>query len=76
MSDPVLSLVHVQRYYGEGHARLDVFTDASMALRPGELVALVGPSGAGKSSLLHIAGLLEEPNAGEVMVAGKPISKK
>ncbi|MGI9481583.1 MAG: ABC transporter ATP-binding protein [Hyphomicrobiales bacterium] len=75
MSNPVLSLIHVQRYFGEGHARLDVFTDASMALMPGELVALVGPSGAGKSSLLHIAGLLEEPNAGEVVVAGKQMSQ-
>ncbi len=38
---------------------------------PGEIVALVGPSGAGKSSLLHIAGLLEAPTAGEVFIAGQ-----
>jgi lipoprotein-releasing system ATP-binding protein len=37
----------------------------------GEIVALVGPSGAGKSSLLHIAGLLEQPTAGEVFIAGR-----
>ncbi len=74
MSKPVLSLSHVQRYFGEGRARLDVFKDASMELFAGELVALVGPSGAGKSSLLHIAGLLEAPDAGEVYVAGRDMS--
>ncbi|MGI9373267.1 MAG: ABC transporter ATP-binding protein [Hyphomicrobiales bacterium] len=70
MSDPVLSLINIQRYFGEGRARLDVFTDASMDLMPSELVALVGPSGAGKSSLLHIAGLLEAPDAGDVVIDG------
>ncbi len=43
----------------------------SLALRAGEIVALVGPSGAGKSTLLHVAGLLERPDGGEVLVAGK-----
>jgi lipoprotein-releasing system ATP-binding protein len=75
MNSPVLSLAHVQRYFGEGAARLDVFKDASMELFAGELVALVGPSGAGKSSLLHIAGLLEAPDAGEVRIAGREMSK-
>ena len=40
--------------------------------RPGEIVALVGPSGTGKSTLLHIAGLLEKPDKGDVFVDGKP----
>ena len=42
-----------------------------MALRPGEMVALVAPSGAGKSTLLHVAGLLERPDAGDVLVGGR-----
>lgn len=41
-----------------------------MAIRQGELVALVAPSGAGKSTLLHMAGLLEWPDGGDVMIEG------
>ncbi|MGE0006610.1 MAG: ABC transporter ATP-binding protein [Parvibaculaceae bacterium] len=68
---PALELRHVARSYSEGANRLDVFLDASLDVLPGEIVALVGQSGSGKSSLLHIAGLLEAPTAGEVFVAGQ-----
>jgi lipoprotein-releasing system ATP-binding protein len=74
MSDglkPALELRHIARSYSEGATRLDVFLDASINVRSGEIVALVGQSGSGKSSLLHIAGLLEAPTAGEVFVAGQ-----
>lgn len=67
----VLSLSHVARSFTEGRGRLDIFKDVNVDVRAGEIVALVGQSGAGKSSLLHIAGLLEAPTAGEVFVAGQ-----
>jgi lipoprotein-releasing system ATP-binding protein len=72
---PVLRLDRITRLYKQGDATLEVFTGVSLALAPGELVALVGPSGAGKSSLLHIAGLLEAPSGGEVMIAGRAASQ-
>ncbi|WP_422023284.1 ABC transporter ATP-binding protein [Pyruvatibacter mobilis] len=72
MSRPALELQNVERTYQQGEVPLHVFRGASLTIQPGELVALVGQSGAGKSSLLHIAGLLEKPDAGEVLVQGAP----
>jgi lipoprotein-releasing system ATP-binding protein len=68
---PALELKSIARSYGSGETLLEIFKDLSLRVVPGEIVGLVGPSGAGKSSLLHIAGLLEKPSAGEVMIAGQ-----
>ncbi|HEX3674081.1 MAG TPA: ABC transporter ATP-binding protein [Rhizomicrobium sp.] len=65
-----LRLSGVARSYTQGQTTLDVFKSVDLAIMPGELVALVGPSGAGKSSLLHMAGLLEQPSGGEVIIGG------
>ncbi|MCW5723741.1 MAG: ABC transporter ATP-binding protein [Maricaulaceae bacterium] len=69
--EPVLSLKDVRRTYRTEAGELPVLRGASLDLRPGEIVGLVGPSGSGKSSLLHIAGLLERPDGGEVRVDGE-----
>ncbi len=71
----MLRLENVSRRYKEGEGQLEVFRDLSMTLAAGEIVALVGPSGAGKSSLLHIAGLLEAPSAGEIYIDGVAASR-
>ena len=65
-NDPVLSLDRVERRYED----LVILKACDLSLKPGETVALLGPSGSGKSSLLHIAGLLEQPSAGEVKIGG------
>jgi lipoprotein-releasing system ATP-binding protein len=70
MSDFVLELDAIDRTYVTEVGELPVLQGASLALSPGEIVGLVGPSGSGKSSLLHAAGLLERPDAGEVRVRG------
>lgn len=62
----VLRLDKIERAFGD----LVIVSDVSLTLGRGEIVALVGPSGSGKSSLLHIAGLLEAPSAGEVYING------
>ena len=60
----------VQTFHQAGRA-IEVLKGASLALGPGEIVALTGPSGAGKSTLLQIAGLLERPRGGAIVVSGE-----
>ena len=72
MAEPSLRLAGVVRTYRSGDEGLEVLRGATLALAPGEVVALVAPSGAGKSTLLHLAGLLERPDAGEIHILGRP----
>src|SRR5690606_19385047 len=64
----------VHRTYMQAGQPLPVLRGVDLRLQPGEIVALIGPSGAGKSTLLQIAGLLDRPDAGEVLIAGEPCS--
>ena len=66
-----LRLAGVCRTYRSGDLDLHVLRDADLTLEAGEIVALVAPSGTGKSTLLHLAGLLEKPDGGQVMVEGR-----
>ncbi len=66
----VLSLQNVGRSYHTSAGTLEVLKSATLAMVPGELVALVGPSGSGKSTLLQIAGLLDTPQSGTITIAG------
>lgn len=67
----ILKIDSVSRHYGEGETRLDILKDANFTLHKGEMVGLVAPSGTGKSTLLHLAGLLEKPDEGNVFVNGR-----
>ena len=71
----LLRLENVSRRYKEGEGQLEIFSNLNMTLQAGEVVALVGQSGAGKSSLLHMAGLLEAPSAGEIYIGGQAASR-
>jgi lipoprotein-releasing system ATP-binding protein len=70
MSESVLALRGLVRRFKSGSTYLVVLDAVDLDVRPGEIIGLVGPSGSGKSSLLHAAGLLEEPSGGEVILAG------
>lgn len=70
-----MELKNIRRTYGKKETSLDILTDVNLSLYPGEIVALVGPSGSGKSTLLHIAGLLDTPSGGTIVINGKNVSK-
>jgi putative ABC transport system ATP-binding protein len=67
---PILEFVDVVKCYGSGPTEVRALTSVSFDVAPGEFVAVRGPSGCGKSTLLHLAGALEEPSAGRVLVDG------
>jgi lipoprotein-releasing system ATP-binding protein len=67
---PALELRAVVRTYRSGESDLHVLRGVDLVLNPGEITALVAPSGTGKSTLLHLAGLLEKPDSGQVRIAG------
>jgi lipoprotein-releasing system ATP-binding protein len=71
MSEPPLRLAAVERRFRTEAGELAILRGADLALAAGEIVALVAPSGTGKSTLLHLAGLLEKPDGGEVWVGGR-----
>lgn len=73
--EPVLALSGLRRSFQQGERTLHVLNGASATLWRGQAVALVGPSGSGKSTLLHIAGLLETPDDGRVVVNGRECSR-
>jgi putative ABC transport system ATP-binding protein len=67
----VLEVRSISKVYGRGAAEVQALRDVSLTVAAGEMVAVMGPSGSGKSSLLTIAGTLEEPTSGAVIINGK-----
>jgi lipoprotein-releasing system ATP-binding protein len=68
---PALELRGVRRVFRQAATELAVLNGVDLTLAAGEIVALVGPSGAGKSTMLHVAGLLERPDGGVVLIDGE-----
>ncbi|MET0820001.1 MAG: ABC transporter ATP-binding protein [Aeromicrobium sp.] len=73
MSEVLLELRGVSRVHGEGAAEVRALQSVDLQLVAGELVAVMGPSGSGKSTLLTLAGGLDRPTAGEVLVEGESL---
>jgi putative ABC transport system ATP-binding protein len=74
MTGPLLSAEDVSKSYRLGAARVDAVRGVSLAVAPGDFVALQGPSGSGKTTLLNLLGLLDVPDEGRVRVDGRDAS--
>ncbi len=71
----MLQLRKVSKVFGEGAGQVHALRDVDLWVEPGSLVAVMGASGSGKSTLLTIAGSLEAPTSGDVIVGGAALSK-
>ena len=75
MTNPILEMIDVVKSFGRGPTETRALSGVSLHIEPAEFVAIMGPSGCGKSTLLHLAGGLEEPSAGRVLVDGRDVSQ-
>lgn len=71
---PTLELRAASRIHGSGHVRVDALVEVNLKVDPGTLVAVMGPSGSGKTTLLSLAGGLDRPTSGEILVEGAPLA--
>ena len=71
---PVLSINDVRRRYGAGATEVVALDGVSLTVQAGEFVAIMGPSGSGKSTLLNMAGGLDHPTSGTVLVDGNDLA--
>jgi putative ABC transport system ATP-binding protein len=71
----ILELREVHRTHGSGETAVHALAGVTLTVDAGELVAVMGPSGSGKSTLLNLAGGLDRPTQGEVLVDGTELGR-
>jgi putative ABC transport system ATP-binding protein len=75
MTAPHVTITDVTRVHGSGEAAVTALAGVSPDIHAGELVAVMGPSGSGKSTLLNVAGGLDQPTSGTVVIGGDTLNE-
>ncbi|HVF20451.1 MAG TPA: ABC transporter ATP-binding protein [Mycobacteriales bacterium] len=73
-AEPVVEAVDVTKAYELDGVTVDALRGISLAVRPGDYLAIVGPSGSGKSTLMHLLGGIDRPSTGTVRVGGRDVA--
>ncbi len=76
MNNTILELCDIKKSFKQGSQKLEVLRGVNLEINQGEIVALIGPSGSGKSTMLQIAGLLELPTSGRILLNNQDCSKQ
>ncbi|BAZ65344.1 MAG: DevA family ABC transporter ATP-binding protein [Pelatocladus maniniholoensis HA4357-MV3] len=71
--EPVISIQHINHYYGKGALRRQILFDINLEINPGEIVLMTGPSGSGKTTLLSLIGGLRSVQEGSLKFLGKEL---
>src|SRR6266853_414771 len=74
MSEPIVQVVGVHKYFTRGSEQIDVLKDLNLEVSEGEFLGLMGPSGSGKTTLLNLIAGLDRPSEGEVRIGGQLVS--
>src|SRR5210317_326808 len=74
MSDEILEICNLSKFFDEGESQRIVFSDLNASIRKGEFVVLLGRSGSGKSTLLNLISGIDLPSTGEVRIGGRNLT--
>lgn len=72
---PVVAMKNISKQYRMGQVVVAALVDVTLAIHPGEMVAIMGPSGSGKTTLMNLMGCLDRPTGGEYRLAGRPVAR-